>query len=77
MEQSDLLEQGSNLAASPATAPISQPTNKTVTVEKIRPELNLEKWPIWQPSKSKTPPRGRVVEREITLPGGNKLNAAV
>lgn len=42
-------------------------------LEKIRPELNLEKWFIWQPSKSKTQPQARVIEREITSPGGDKI----
>ena len=77
MEQSEPLGQGSNLPASPSQAPVSRPSNKTVTVGKIRPELNLEKWPIWQPSKSKNRPKERIAEREITIPGGNKLTATV
>src|SRR4051794_142166 len=44
--------------------------------ERIRPELNVEKWSIWQPANARTgPPRERVIEREITLPDGNRVNA--
>lgn len=43
------------------------------TLEKIRPEVNLEKWLIWQPSKSKTQPQPRVIEREITSGVGDKM----
>ena len=45
--------------------------------ERIRTELNLEKWPIWKPAKSKSPPRRRTITREITLLDGNKLTAQV
>src|SRR5215471_16252794 len=45
--------------------------------EKIRPDLNLEKWSIWQPSKSKTKPRARIFRREIVLPDGRKVSAEV
>lgn len=44
-------------------------------LEKIRPELNLEKWSIWHPAKSKNQPKTRIIERQITLPNGNKINA--
>jgi len=77
MEQLAPLGQGNNLPATHNQAPVSQAPHKSVTVEKIRPELNLEKWSVWQPSKSKNPPKERIVEREITLPGGNKLTATV
>ena len=46
---------------------------QTLALEKIRPELNLEKWSIWQPAKSKTQPQARVIEREITSAGGDKI----
>jgi hypothetical protein len=77
MKQEEPLGQATNSPGSPNPAPVLSPTNKTATVEKIRPELNLEKWPIWQPSKSKNPPKARIAEREITLAGGNKLTATV
>jgi hypothetical protein len=44
---------------------------------KIRVELNLEKWPIWRPAKSKNPPIRKVIVREIVLPDGNKVTAQV
>jgi len=64
----------------PLARPSSRPRGvpqKSAIVEKIRPELNLEKWTIWQPAKSKNPPAERVIEREITVPGGNKVSARV
>ena len=56
------------------------PTSKApaaTSVEKIRPDLNLEKWSIWQPSKSKSKPRERIFQREIVLPDGKKVSAEV
>lgn len=49
----------------------------TVALEKIRPELNLEKWSIWQPANSRKPLKARIIEREIALPNGSKVNARV
>lgn len=47
-------------------------------VEKIRSELNIEKWPaIWQPAKSKNKPSLRVMERETTAPDGNRIVSRV
>lgn len=44
--------------------------------ERIRPELNVEKWSIWQPANARSgPPRERVFEREIGLPDGNRVGA--
>lgn len=48
-----------------------------VALEKIRPELNLEKWSIWQPAKSKNPPKAKIFQREISLPEGSKITAKV
>jgi hypothetical protein len=45
--------------------------------ERIRPELNLEKWPIWQPSKSKNSPTRRTITREIKLDNGHRVSAQV
>lgn len=67
-------EQGTTLPPKPLT---KQNEIATRTLDKIRPELNLEKWPIWQPAKSKNRPVERIIEREITLAGGNKLSARV
>src|SRR5947209_15111912 len=57
-------------------APITQHQESqdkaSLVLQKIRPELNIEKWPLWKPASSKNPPRVRVYEREITLADGNK-----
>jgi hypothetical protein len=47
-------------------------------VEKIRSELNIEKWPaIWQPAKSKNKPTLRTMQREITGDDGSKIVSRV
>lgn len=47
-------------------------------VEKIRSELNIEKWPaIWQPAKSKNKPALRVMERESMTADGNRIVSRV
>jgi hypothetical protein len=51
--------------------------NQHTTLERIRPDLNLEKWSIWQPAKSKSKPKERIIRREITLPDGGKMAAQV
>jgi len=45
--------------------------------EKIRPDLNLEKWTIWQPAKSKTEPRAKTLRRVFDLPDGRTMTAEV
>jgi hypothetical protein len=50
---------------------------KNAVIEKIRPELNLEKWAVWQPAKSKHDPVERILQREITDASGNKVSARV
>ena len=57
------------------TIPAPQQPTKTA-VEKIRPDLNLEKWSIWQPSKSHNK-RTRVLFREMTNGSGEILTAEV
>lgn len=58
--------------------PSQQSTGQaTKTLERIRPELNLEKWSVWQPSKSQNALRTKVLEREIVLPDGSRVNATV
>jgi hypothetical protein len=53
--------------------PKSEPKQLPV---KIRPELNVEKWSIWQPANARTGvPRERLIERQVTLPNGNKVTA--
>src|SRR5262245_37225990 len=41
-----------------------------ISFEKIRPELNLEKWTIFAPAHSKNK-RARTITRTITLPDGS------
>ncbi len=46
--------------------------------EKIRVELNIERWPaIWQPAKSKNKPHLRVFERETKLEDGSRIVSRV
>ena len=56
---------------------ISEAIDDTQALARIRPDLNIEKWSIWQPSKSKLAPSDRVFEREVILPDGSKLTAYV
>lgn len=47
-------------------------------MERIRPELNLEKWPIWRPSNSRLEQQDEVIiKRESILPNGMKSTAQV
>jgi hypothetical protein len=56
---------------------ITKETNQK-TLEIIRPELNLEKWPLWVPAKSKTKKlETRVFKREFSAPDGSKITAIV
>ena len=64
------------------TTPVSKPVAKVVAragmVEKIRSELNIEKWPaIWQPAKSKNKPALRSMEREVTAEDGSRMVSRV
>ena len=52
-------------------------SNSINAPKKIRPELNLEKWSIWQPARSKSPPARKVLKREVTLSDGNQITARV
>lgn len=48
------------------------------TLEKIRPELNLEKWPIWKPSHSLSrKKREEILKREIILSDGSREKSEV
>jgi hypothetical protein len=69
------VETGSELAMEKVTPFPQQPAR--LATERIRPELNLEKWAIWKPSKSKNPPSARVIERELALLNGDKVTAKV
>lgn len=52
-------------------------TQSAVALEKIRPELNLEKWAIWELARSKGRAEVKILERQITGPDGSKLTARV
>ena len=54
-----------------------QPRRPPALPEKIRPELNIEKWSIWQPTNSRAAPKARKLEREFALPDGRKIVAKV
>ncbi|MBV8555599.1 MAG: hypothetical protein JO116_08535 [Planctomycetaceae bacterium] len=43
--------------------------------ERIRPELNVEKWSIWRPANSRGGPRARTFERDVRLPDGTRIVA--
>jgi hypothetical protein len=61
-----------------ATGKSSSLPDKPITVpERIRAELNLEKWAIWKPAKSKTQPTERKLRREYALEEGKKIIAEV
>ena len=57
------------------TAPATVETS-VETTRKIRAELNLEQWSIWQPSNSNREAKPRILKREIETPNG-KLVAEV
>ncbi len=43
--------------------------------EKIRTELNIEKWSIWRPANARTKPKARTFERDVRLPDGTRIVA--
>jgi hypothetical protein len=59
------------------TAPAITEETAIEPVRKIRAELNVEKWSIWRPAKSKTPPTPRKFFREDFLPNGDKVTRQV
>lgn len=64
------------VAQSPKVAKPSPPRGRLV--EKIRAELNIEKWPaIWQPAKSKNKPALRTMEREVMAEDGSRMVSRV
>src|SRR5260370_11520869 len=60
------------------TAAKAKAVGRSQVVEKIRSELNIEKWPaIWQPSKSKNKPALRTMQRELTGDDGSRIVSRV
>jgi hypothetical protein len=64
------------MAPTTTTSDILQKHRRTVA-EKIRPDLNLEKWTLWTPAKSKTEPREKTLRRVFALPDGTRVTAEV
>ncbi len=61
-----------------AGSKVAKAAARTRAVEKIRSELNVEKWPaMWQPAKSKNRPTLRTMEREITATDGTRIVSRV
>lgn len=61
-----------------ATGKSTKPAVRSRTGDKIRSELNIEKWPaIWQPSKSKNKPALRTMQREINAGDGTRITSRV
>jgi len=46
-------------------------------LNKIRSELNLEKWTIWQPTNSRNQAEVKILQRKVELPDGSQLSAKV
>jgi hypothetical protein len=59
-----------------AIAPATEET-ALEPARKVRAELNLEQWSIWQPARSKHDPKPRVLTKEIELDNGDKITAQV
>ena len=53
------------------------PKIPTTLRRKIRSDLNLEKWTLWTPAKSKTEPRVKTLRRVFDLPDGTTVTAEV
>jgi hypothetical protein len=57
---------------------VAKASSRARLVEKIRSELNIEKWPaIWQPAKSKNKPALRSMEREVSGEDGSRMVSRV
>src|SRR5215813_9690030 len=55
---------------------VARQEKRETSLEKIRPELNLEKWSIFAPAHSKTK-RARTLTRSTTLPDGTVRTSKV
>src|SRR5512135_749343 len=52
-----------------------EPVKAPSLPERIRPELNIEKWLIWQPANSRSNPQARILKREMSLVDGKRVIA--
>src|SRR2546421_238474 len=60
------------------TKRLSRAAARARMVEKIRSELNIEKWPaIWQPAKSQNQPALRTMQREVSDGNGDRMVSRV
>jgi len=76
--QYPLVQQPANIPQAPDTDLKGKAGLRARTADKIRSELNVEKWPaIWQPAKSRNKPALRIMEREILTDDGNRVVARV
>ncbi len=72
-----------NSEPQPSLFPVPEPILDPMVMEAeqrpdvVRPDRNLEKWPIWEPSNSRHAPRARLIQREVRLPDGSRALAAV
>lgn len=56
-------------------APITR--EEDALAEIVYAELNLEKWPIWEPSSARKRTSSRILQRERILPDGSRVTASV
>ena len=55
----------------------SDPNENRGGSETVRPDRNLEKWAIWEPTNSRHKPHARLIQREIRMPDGSVATAKV
>lgn len=59
-------------------SPTQDKQNTNTALQKIRPELNLEKWTIWKPSKSPAKElKAQIIKRDIVLDDGSRVKSKV
>jgi hypothetical protein len=65
--------QNESLPGRPPRKVTKKPAPPEPRQEKIRAELNIERWPaMWQPSKSKTKAAVRTMERDVNMADGSR-----
>jgi hypothetical protein len=50
---------------------------QNTSLKRIYPDLNIEKWSIWQPANSRKSLQAKELERSINLPNGNRITTKV
>ena len=56
---------------------VPDPNENRGGAETVRPDRNLEKWAIWEPTNSRHKPSARIIQREIRMPDGSVATAKV